>query len=327
MANVKSLAQSAATALKALGWQNPIAQTAVRAFQVAAGFTGSDVDGKFGPGTRAKMVAILGEANTPAAYTQGKAPPLVKANADPIAGLRQIVADVFADFSEKFEGYTTFMYTDSKGLVTTGIGNLIDPLPMALQLPWRKPDGSLASQSEVAAAFNAVKSAWPGVQSVASQSLTNLRLDKAGIVKLVNSKLNQNVQYLKTVFPNFPSWPADAQLAINSISWAWGPGFARVWGDKGAAFIAAVNKAQPDFRAAADILTAASVHEESINPGIVPRDAATKELLLNAADVITKKANPDQLYWPDAVTAAIGGATVAILAVAGYFGWQMLQKG
>lgn len=91
----------------------------------------------------------------------------------------------FVAFSQPLEGLLTFMYTDSLGLVTTGLGNLIDPVSLALPLPWRNPDGSLADQATVEAQWQAVKDG-PVNSSVNAGYLSTIRLDAAGIQQLVS---------------------------------------------------------------------------------------------------------------------------------------------
>jgi hypothetical protein len=48
------------------------------------------------------------------------------------------------------------MYADVLGLITTGQGNLIDPKPAALALPWRNRDGALASSAEISAEWDRI---------------------------------------------------------------------------------------------------------------------------------------------------------------------------
>ena len=164
--------------------------------------------------------------------------PIAQVSGPPVSGLRQVVVNSFLGFSTPFEGYTPYLYTDSKGFVTTGMGNLVEnltshtPIEGVFSLVWKKPDGSAASRAEIAAAWQTVKSAWPGVQSMASQRLTNLRLPQEEIAKLIAGQLSQNQTVLQKKFPGFSSWPADAQLAFHSLSWAWGPGFIDTWRNK-----------------------------------------------------------------------------------------------
>lgn len=286
-------------AVNAAGYQPPLSQ-----------------DGAYGPLTKAGIVwvqakhgltqdGIIGDntlkalgIKSPTTGGTGTVNWIQPVSEPAIPGLAQPVVNAFSSFSTKYEGYTPFMYTDSKGYVTTGIGNLIDPVSMALSLPWKHSNGVPASAQEITDAWNTVKSAYPGTQSVASQSLTDLRLDQQGIATLVHQKMAQNQQVLQGRYPGIAKMPADAQLALHSISWAWGPAFSGVWGSNGQQFDAAVNAAKPDFTTASQIASQASVHEESINPGIVPRDEANTLLFENAAKVLAGKGSLSTLYFP-----------------------------
>jgi hypothetical protein len=215
--------------------------------------------------------------------------------------------------------------------VTTGTGNLIDPVGAALVLPWKRQDGSLANQQEVIDAWSTVKNAYPGIQSTASQSLTSLRLDQAALDNLLFRTLANFNDYLKSKVPGYTSHPADAQLAHNSLAWAYGPGVYGVLGQYGQRMLDAF--ANNDFATAADLLGPATAHEQSINPGIVPRIAATKQLFLNADAAVKKKANFDSLYFPGPVTAlailAIGLGTWflgGLIAAASYLGYGYYKE-
>jgi hypothetical protein len=223
-----------------------------------------------------------------------------------IPGLQASVVAALPSTFAKWEGNALpYMYADSKGNITTGTGNLIDPVGAALALPWKNSDGSLASQGEISDAWNTVKSAYPDVQSTASQTLTSIRLDAAALNDLVLKTVQANHNYFLTKYPKYTTWPADAQMALHSIAWAWGPGFSNPsdWGSNGAAFDAAVNASPPDFATAATIMKTASVHEESINPGIVPRDNANVIMFNNAAQVVKSKGDVTAFYYPGAPTA------------------------
>lgn len=201
--------------------------------------------------------------------------------------LRDSVLTNFAAWTAQFEGYTPFMYTDVKGYVTTGIGNLIDPKPAAMGLPWKNADGSAASQSDISSAWDTVKAAWPGTQSMACAKLTSIRLDKDGIRQLVESKLLSNDQYLAAHFPGYASWPADAQLALNSMAWAMGPGF------NFPSLKASLAETPPNFKSAALVCGISTKG----NPGVIPRNYADQLLFENAAAVVSGQGNPDTLYY------------------------------
>ena len=49
--------------------------------------------------------------------------------------MRESVRRGFIGFSAPFEGRLHYMYLDVKGLVTTGVGNLIDSVGAAQALP------------------------------------------------------------------------------------------------------------------------------------------------------------------------------------------------
>jgi len=309
-------------ALTVDGLYGPMTGTAIKWFQAAKGLP---PDGVLGDATL-KLLGIKPPtgAGSSSNWIQSIAMPA-------IPGLAQSVVNAFSSFSTKYEGYTPYMYTDSKGLVTMGIGNLIDPIGEALSLPWKHANGARATQQELIDAWNTVKNAYPGVQSTASQRLTDLRLDQEGIAELVHQKLAQNQQYLLSKYPAMGRWPADAQLALHSISWAWGPGFASVWGPPGSNFVASVNQVKPDFLTAASVMNQASQHEESINPGIVPRDHANLLMFENAAKVLASKGNLMALNFPMDYVArhplrTAGIITTAVASAAGA-AWALLRKG
>lgn len=209
-----------------------------------------------------------------------------------------------------------YMYTDIKGNVTTGTGNMIS-LAQALALPWQNPDGSAASPEQISAAYNAVQSAYPEVKSTASAGLTNIRLSQQALADLFAQHFSGDTKTLQSRYSNYSKLPADAQLALHSIAWAWGPAFDSVWGSNGQAFKDAI--AKKDFRTAATVMKAASAHEESINPGIVPRDAGNAVMFANAAK---NKLNPGKLYYPNTHGSITLGGVLG--ALAGGFGGFLL---
>ena len=202
--------------------------------------------------------------------------------------VRASVFSNFVKFNTPLEGMLNYMYTDKKGLVTTGMGNLIDPVESALGLPWKRADGSSASPEEVRAEWQKVKDAWPDVQSVASKSLTSLHLDDADISFLVSSKAQQFENEMKGVLTNYDAAPADAQMAALSMAWAMGPGFVNTFKKFASAFNA------DDYAGAAAEATFKGV-------GIQPRLDANQVLFKNALSVALAGGDRDVLYWPRAV--------------------------
>ena len=213
------------------------------------------------------------------------------------------VRSIFRDFNEPFEGAIPYMYLDIKGLVTVGVGNLIDPVTAATGLPFRfknKPGiatpGRFATRDEIIAEWNNLK----GDQSLAKKGhracapITNLELDDDAINDLIGARLSQNETYLKRqkAFLNFDSWPADAQLGLLSMAWAMGPGGPPKFRN----FSAACE--QQDFDTAAEQCKMS----EAGNPGVVPRNRANRSLFQNAAAVIAGESDfgfqRSMLYYP-----------------------------
>lgn len=220
------------------------------------------------------------------------------------------------------------MYLDEKGYVTTGTGNLIDPESSAQGLGWINTDGSLASPDQVQAAWTAVDAlrsdpkgkkqtsgpATRGGYDAAFKNAASIRLPKAAIDKLVLKTVATNNAYFVKKYPNFGILPADAQLAMHSLAWAWGPGFATVWdklglGALGQAFNAAIGA--NDFTKASAIVAQASKHEESINPGIRPRDIGTEQMFANAAHVVATSGDASTLFYPQSLGDVLKGIALA----------------
>lgn len=221
----------------------------------------------------------------------------------------------FPSFSARFEGRVPFMYLNVKGLVTVGVGNLVDPVTEAQALPFRfknKPGiaapGSPATPDQIAAEWQSLKSntslATRGFK--ACDPVTQLELSDDAINSLILDRLTKNESFLKRQqwFQGFDTWPADAQLGLLSMAWAMGPG-----GPGGF----------PNFRAACqrlDFSAAASDcrMNEAGNPGLVPRNNANVTLFSNAAIVLAGAAQPNldraNLYYPRALTAADTAASV-----------------
>lgn len=191
--------------------------------------------------------------------------------------MKPAVETVFPAFTEAFEGCPripqgTPMYVDVLNLVTTGRGNLIDPVEAALPLPWvRVSDGSPASADEVRAEWTRVKTGhfalvgWRAASRGATVVLTQEAVDD-----LTLAKLHSNDALLRGRFDGWEDLPADVQLAVHSVAWACGPAF------RFPRLEAALN--------ARDWATCATECQmsETGNPGLIPRNRADKALFLSA---------------------------------------------
>jgi GH24 family phage-related lysozyme (muramidase) len=204
------------------------------------------------------------------------------------------VQSIFRSFNTAFEGVVPYMYLDIKGLVTVGVGNLIDPVEVAQALPFQfknkpgtaGPPGSGATADQIATEWQSLKHN-PNLANAGSEacaSLTQLELSDEAIDSLILDRVTSNEDFLKRQpwFRGFETWPADAQLGLLSMAWAMGPAGPGEF----ALFRAACDRL--DFSAAA----AECQMDATGNPGLVPRNRANVTLFSNAA-VVQAGANRD----------------------------------
>jgi GH24 family phage-related lysozyme (muramidase) len=138
--------------------------------------------------------------------------------------VRPSVLAAFPAFTDSLEGWTIWPYLDVKGLATVGRGDLVDPFAVFARGPW-EIDGVPATPDEIAAGWSALKGAPSARLATYYSAVTKLRLTKEAIDALSFGRLAEMESTLRARFPNWDSIPADAQLAIVSISWACGPAF------------------------------------------------------------------------------------------------------
>lgn len=205
--------------------------------------------------------------------------------------MKASVRAAFVPMTKSFEGgYITWMFPDVKDLVSTGFGILLDPVSLALGLPWKRSDGSLASRAEIIADWNAVKT-YPNAARLGHLSvehIAKLRLDDEGLYAAFQSKLASNEAYLRGQFDEWGDWPADAQLGVLSMAWAVGAAFQHTWPK----FTAALRAR--DFDTAA---VECFMPEEDHIGGLRPRNKANRILFRNAARV-GGDMDPETLYYP-----------------------------
>lgn len=193
----------------------------------------------------------------------------------------------FVGFSAPLEGVVRWMYLDIKGLVTVAIGNLIDPVSLALSVPFVWPDGTAATSSEIRTEWQKVKSntslARKGYR--AAENVSQLRLTDEGVEALVHKVLRTFDAEMLKRYPAWESWPADAQLATFAMAWACGPAFGRTFKGLDASL------KRGDWKSAA---TQCRI-DDSKNPGVTPRNKAMRQLYFLAAAM---PCDGETLHWP-----------------------------
>ena len=200
------------------------------------------------------------------------------------------VRNTWVQFNQDLEGYLDFMYLDTRNLVTTGMGNLIDPRPVAERLNWYdERTGEYVSIDDIDAAWDLVKSRTDlsPLGGGAFKHVTSLRLTGEDINNLIFSKLDEMESYLqrRPPFRDYETWPADAQLALLSMAWGLGPAFnfprfqafasERRW-----------REAATECRFTPDVGT------------IRVRNDRNQQCFNNAALVEDESGDPTQLLWP-----------------------------
>ncbi len=207
--------------------------------------------------------------------------------------IRPSVLKAFRGYSEGLEGRTRNPYLDVKGLVTVSIGCLVDPLYLAIDLPWMVGD-RFATHDEIRADWEALKARqdvrnWRAEKQAA---LTTIRLTNAGVDALMWRRLEANFGYLRrSLMPGIGDFPADALLGVLSLAWAVGAGF-NITKPPRDEFVAACNAG--DWAAAGK----RSNISEIGNAGVIARNAHQRLCFANAAIVEKLSLDRAALFWP-----------------------------
>ncbi len=211
---------------------------------------------------------------------------------------------------------------NSPSIVRARLNNVVSAAAMtpAMRLPWRLKApgwtsknplaGNLVSPSEVADAWTKVKRQNEVVPDFSQRGgfayagLTNLTLDMEAIKKLFGDTLRDFDAKVAAKYPTYEQWPADAQMAVLSMSWAMGPNF------NFPAFKAAVDRM--DFKSAAQQsffkggggkLEPVGEDPASHRAG---RNLENYKMFLTAAEVVKGGVDRDRLFFPGTVGASPG---------------------
>lgn len=198
--------------------------------------------------------------------------------------MKQSVLSTFPSFTTRFEGRVSHMYLDVRGLVTIGLGCLIDPESLARSLPFvGKNTGERVPVEVIALEWRNVKASTLLAKQghTAAARVTTLKLEDDAVDELARVRLRSAEDYLKKTLKDFESWPADAQLATLSMAWAMGAGFTKTFSVWTHAAL------QHDWAECAR----QCLMRTKGNPGLVPRNKANVALFLAASTTAT----PDEI--------------------------------
>lgn len=121
----------------------------------------------------------------------------------------------------RWEGATTWMYRDTLGYVTVGIGNLVHDSDEAIRLPF-KVDGRDAMPEEIQRDFIRVIGCNRGMPAASYRLVGALRVEltNEGVRDLAVSRLKHEfMPGLSRLFIGFDDLPRPAQSALVDMAW------------------------------------------------------------------------------------------------------------
>jgi GH24 family phage-related lysozyme (muramidase) len=116
---------------------------------------------------------------------------------------------------KRFEGNIPYMYLDTAGNVTVGVGKLLSNVNAATTLPFlKKSDATAASTANITTEFGTVQGLEVGHVASYYDQFTTLRLKQPDIDSLLTTDLNGFEQQLATNFSEYDNFPASAQEGL-----------------------------------------------------------------------------------------------------------------
>lgn len=195
---------------------------------------------------------------------------------------------------EPFEGTVPWMYLDTEGYVTCGIGNLLATPQVALPLPWiwRRDKTSLnqgraePDEVDISDEWARVHGAVKGMAAGAYRPLTTMVLPQSEIMRLFGKRVDEFETSLQKQLPEFSAWPEPAQLAVLDMAFnlgvgAFTPGHRKCWPKLTAALqrqdwpAAIVHCHRPQSRVARNERTKELFREAWAQAGVVPERPIT----------------------------------------------------
>ena len=206
---------------------------------------------------------------------------------------------------KEFEGCVPWMYLDTVGKVTVGIGLMLPSGPAADALPFVIGDRA-ATTAEIAKEFARVSGMEKGRVAKFYARTGGLRLTQEAIDTKLRSTLEGFEGYLRRYLPMYDSLPDAAKVALLDMVYNLGPG--RLFAEY-PRLIAAIEAG--DWKAAA-----AASARRGPSPA---RNLWTKQQLLDAAKAVVSDVRAatesNTLRW---IMAAVAGLAAAALALVIY---------
>lgn len=127
-----------------------------------------------------------------------------------------------------FEDDIPYLYVDSTGHITIGIGTMIPNLERAYSLGLHKVNGKLATQAEIRAEFSRLQALARqnsnNLRATAYQAVTSLYLNEQERKGLLASHVQNDRRNLRNLFDNFESIPFAGQITLHNMMYNLGYG-------------------------------------------------------------------------------------------------------
>ncbi|MCL7420497.1 MAG: pesticin C-terminus-like muramidase [Methylobacter sp.] len=115
---------------------------------------------------------------------------------------------------EKYEGKVNYMYLDSKGYVTVGVGHLINSVADAQKLAFITPKSLPASATDIKADYDTVKKQPANRLASFYKKHAKLTLPNAEVDKLTNKHIDSFEKELRLIYSGFDAFPSEVKLAL-----------------------------------------------------------------------------------------------------------------
>jgi GH24 family phage-related lysozyme (muramidase) len=128
--------------------------------------------------------------------------------------------DVFKDMKEH-EGMVPYMYLDTVGKVTIGVGNMLPDAAAAKKLAFTNKDtGKPATQKEIEDAFAAVSKMDKGKLYTHYKQKPSLELDEETIKTLALDRIKDEFEPgVKKIYPGYDNYPPSAKRALIDMAY------------------------------------------------------------------------------------------------------------
>src|SRR5262252_8893630 len=122
------------------------------------------------------------------------------------------------------EGNIPYLYLDTRGLVTVGIGHMLADPVAATKLPFKRTDGLTASSTEIQNEFRTVKAQEPAHVASYYKPFTKLHLEADAVMALLNADIAATEKSVTTQYAVYPTYPNSPQDALCDMCFNLGPG-------------------------------------------------------------------------------------------------------